>query len=852
MDLRTIINNDAAAAAGVQRSATAQHTPPSPHQPQSHDLNSPHLAKQRDDVSPVSYHPPPAQQQQQQQLSQQQPPQQTAEFRTKPPQPPLLSPGGSSSYGSAHSPYQHTSAAPSFSGNGLHSQSAQQQPRLPHSIQTYQPVSRDNNFPPPNSATSAYNQSAGPLSSPYTPQTMNVGTPQSYFPPNRSQSVHSIQTPSSAHSYSYPPRESIGAPPQQPVQQQPQPFSPNRQHSHPGTPLRPSYASFPRPSPIQARPPSSGFDSQQQQPRSLSGSWGGQDIQLRDIGDVGSPSMAQTVVSRHDMGPDGENQKRYSVGTEERSVSVSPQTEVTNLSKPSDNGKLHDQTPQSYRNDVNDATWKNKTNNFPGHPHDVGNSIQSQHPPSTPKTPQQPSDSRPPTISPPSTRPPLQSEPPSSIMASQTQLVKEESPSMNKSILPSGIPKKKRRRYDEPPIYARKAWRASGNPPPIPTGHNIPNQFKRVIPRQEPNPDKPDNLTSRNRSLPPPTPSHQAPPDAAPGEDRTNGNLPARPPPIDQIATSLGPWEPSITGVIPHEEITKLICDFLFQQVVMRRDIGAGPAGGSAVGQGAVLEVEAKLGLLVDRNRGERVRIPALTECILAKDDPSIRVGFESSMSLAQHRAVNDFLNDTVKSSISQPGTRIPLTYAHKKERDTFYEISSSALPPIIQHHLNPRHKPKVRVTTDQQTGAVLARIIKCRIADLDVYSPRTCLDWRISVNLEMNYEGDIGELSSPSDPTSLVGAGPGAPRSGARSKDRMSYRHLAYQIDLTQVATTEDVSNHPQSDFEHELEIEISSAEVRRQGDLALAGDPKNQYEELIKGFVDNIRVLARAVPGR
>lgn len=28
------------------------------------------------------------------------------------------------------------------------------------------------------------------------------------------------------------------------------------------------------------------------------------------------------------------------------------------------------------------------------------------------------------------------------------------------------------------------------------------------------------------------------------------------------------------------------------------------------------------------------------------------------------------------------------------------------------------------------------------------------------------------------------------------------------------------------------------------------MAGDPGNQYEDLIKGFVDNIRVLARAVP--
>lgn len=41
-----------------------------------------------------------------------------------------------------------------------------------------------------------------------------------------------------------------------------------------------------------------------------------------------------------------------------------------------------------------------------------------------------------------------------------------------------------------------------------------------------------------------------------------------------------------------------------------------------------------------------------------------------------------------------------------------------------------------------------------------------------------------------------------------------------------------------------------MSAAEIRHRGQLALAGDPKNQYEELIKGFVDNVRVLARTVP--
>lgn len=46
--------------------------------------------------------------------------------------------------------------------------------------------------------------------------------------------------------------------------------------------------------------------------------------------------------------------------------------------------------------------------------------------------------------------------------------------------------------------------------------------------------------------------------------------------------------------------------------------------------------------------------------------------------------------------------------------------------------------------------------------------------------------------------------------------------------------------------DKEHELEIEVSSAEVRNQGLLAKAGEP-NGYEDLIRGFVDNVRLLAR-----
>lgn len=147
---------------------------------------------------------------------------------------------------------------------------------------------------------------------------------------------------------------------------------------------------------------------------------------------------------------------------------------------------------------------------------------------------------------------------------------------------------------------------------------------------------------------------------------------------------------------------------------------------------------------------------------------------------------MNNFLNDAVKASMPHTDpNRIPLSYAHKKERDTFYEVSPSELPPVIRHNLNPRHKPRVRVTTDQRTGEVIAKIVKCRVADMEVSSPRTNVDWRVSVNLEMEYEGEVQNLTVV-DATGVKGG------CGERNKDRMSYRHLAYQIDLTQVARAE------------------------------------------------------------
>lgn len=131
------------------------------------------------------------------------------------------------------------------------------------------------------------------------------------------------------------------------------------------------------------------------------------------------------------------------------------------------------------------------------------------------------------------------------------------------------------------------------------------------------------------------------------------------------------------------------------------------------------------------------------------------------------------------------------MSYKHVHETDAFFEPSADlsqsvqlSIPPSVQSAINHRRTFKLRVTRDQKSGAILAKIVKVRVADLNIYSPNTLFDWRISVNIEMSYSGDISNLT----PTVEHG------KRTDRNKDRVSYTHQAYQIDLTQV-TPSDVS---------------------------------------------------------
>ncbi|KAF2453877.1 CYTH-like domain-containing protein [Lineolata rhizophorae] len=212
---------------------------------------------------------------------------------------------------------------------------------------------------------------------------------------------------------------------------------------------------------------------------------------------------------------------------------------------------------------------------------------------------------------------------------------------------------------------------------------------------------------------------------------------------------------------------------------------------------------------------------------------------------------MNKFLN--TETALSQQPSRHKIHYTHPKERDAFFLLPPHfALPPWAAHFVAERGRgPKLRVTTDLKTGRVKACIVKIRVADLNVYSPLTPFDWRVSVNIELplspadflsNGSGPPPSQEAPSEEQEQQFLAQLEPDQDAqvRVKDRMQYRHLIYTVDLTQVTL-------PDGAKVHECEIEADAERVLREADRARRGEG-NEFERAVGGLVANLRVMCRA----
>lgn len=158
--------------------------------------------------------------------------------------------------------------------------------------------------------------------------------------------------------------------------------------------------------------------------------------------------------------------------------------------------------------------------------------------------------------------------------------------------------------------------------------------------------------------------------------------------------------------------------------------------------------------------------------------------------------------------------------YKHRREIDRFFE-----LPPSLQERLPAcvrtrcRKGVRARVTYDQKTGDVLAKIVKARVADIDLHMPQSPMDCRISVNLEMKWDGPVEELEEA--------AASYAEKAPDRRKDRLSYTQGHYQVDLTQVTQTGVGSPPPDTPMANDDAESAAARKGARAGNRAQPGHP-------------------------
>ncbi|TFK27624.1 mRNA capping enzyme [Coprinopsis marcescibilis] len=279
---------------------------------------------------------------------------------------------------------------------------------------------------------------------------------------------------------------------------------------------------------------------------------------------------------------------------------------------------------------------------------------------------------------------------------------------------------------------------------------------------------------------------------------------------------TLPPLSLSILGVEPLDEFIKEIADFVHHMIVNKPE-----------GLHGMVEVEAKIGVLKENASGTRMRLPVLVESILAPDTLDTR--FESNMSSHQHRHYRQLLSN-LGASPSSAHTASPLECKHLVYVDSFYKDPDAS--PVERRY---RGHDKIRVTRDEKTNTAVECVKKLRLGDLNIYSPKRAADWRVSVNLEMPVKIPTG------------------PSTHTRRKDRLRYRHEEFVIDLTQVVSQQAIGS-PQTT--HELELEIARAELlvataAKRNDVTCSEHERSAFDELIRAFVNNARILVRNSPG-
>ncbi|KAJ3065300.1 mRNA-capping enzyme subunit beta [Podochytrium sp. JEL0797] len=278
-------------------------------------------------------------------------------------------------------------------------------------------------------------------------------------------------------------------------------------------------------------------------------------------------------------------------------------------------------------------------------------------------------------------------------------------------------------------------------------------------------------------------------------------------------------YEPSMFRYRPQDDITRYVSEWLSGHI-------------TKLDNSPHIEIEAKLGILVDKRSRQRLYISQIeSEAVVSSEFMGQFARFQSDMTFVsyppscfpwfglrisaepqflspkdQHGNFNRFLNKAVEDH------KGAIKYTHRYELDKFYSPNQPG-------------GERIRVTVDTKSDDVIAVIQKKRIADLNIYSPSTDLDYRISINLEMPADRPYSEQDVLHE----------------RNKDRLSYVFQCVQVDLTQVTDSSKGTKN------HELECEIAQVETLLREKTKLDNRQPNQFNDIVGVLINNVRALAK-----
>lgn len=210
--------------------------------------------------------------------------------------------------------------------------------------------------------------------------------------------------------------------------------------------------------------------------------------------------------------------------------------------------------------------------------------------------------------------------------------------------------------------------------------------------------------------------------------------------------------------------------------------------------ENAQIEIEGRLGKILNKKTNQRVRDSTVSESIFNFSTDNY---FDPNMSMEQHAIFNQMLNHATKYNTN-------IKYTHSKTVDSIYD--------------------NLRVTKDLDNSKETC-IQKIKVSELHIRSPNCEFDFRISVNLEVLQEipKDLGQREARS----------------VRKKDRLSYNYQVLSVDLTQVTQKEEKI--------HELEVEfVKTSSLISQKKLADANSPNN-FCSLVGVLLNTLRMFNR-----